>query len=539
MNKKGYNRDKMSSKHKLFNTQILLIIILGLAFIFRFYRLNDWLIFGMDQENEAFIIQNIVSGKHYPLIGLSVGDTGLYRGPIFLYLYSIPYVLFSGNPVGGAIVASFLGVITTYFVFVIGKKMMSERIGLFASIFYAGSFLVSYYDRQYWNPSVIPLLSLIIGYLSWKILTDKTRLFPLLIFLFGIAIHAHFSILIFLPIILYLLVKKRRYITKRLFLSIIVIFFITQLPLILFDLKHNFLISKAGLSLFASSQSREIQYSTLLSRTGLAVNTLGRFFALPASSDLFVESGQCKELGQWRKNAFPEGMILLLVLFSIFILWCKSRRIWEYKSIFFRRIFTQSKQIVFFIFFLTFTFVLFYNRTIFEYYFLFLFPWIAIVLGICSEFIYRRHHGDFLVLCIILLYLIFNFISLATANFSYSFADKLQSLQFVKRNIQNEPFALEALGECPRFGGYRYLFERFVSVPNSSYMDSYFAWLYPEKIKREKAKKIVLLSMIDDRLDDSTLKKWQEEKLHYLMKYQVEAENKFGKIHIYILSTSI
>lgn len=539
MRKKGYNKDTMSSKHKLFNTQILLlIIILGLAFIFRFYRLNDWLIFGMDQENEALIIQNILSGKHFPAIGLSISDTGVYRGPFILYLFAIIQAIFRGNPIGGAVVASLLGIITTFTVYIVGKKMYSQRVGFFASFFYGSSFLISYYDRQFWNPSLIPLMSILIGFCIYRILKGNLRIIPFTFFLFGISLHAHISVMIFFPLIIMTLFKKRREIPVKFLILSLLLFLITQIPLIIFDLRHNFINTKAILSLFSGSKNAIIQHTSISERLILSASTLGRVVALPPEVDLFVESGQCKELLPFRKNPYPE--LIVLAIGGIGIFRVKFNRIKQLsdKNVPQIRDYT-AKNVLFLIFLLTAGFILFYNRQLFEYYFLYLFPWISIVFGLSLDFMWQKEFGKFVAIPILFLFLILNLYSLYTASYSYSFKDKRDTINFVKNNLHTSSYTLEALGECPRFGGYRYLFEYYIGVPSTSYMDSYFAWLYPEKIKGKKAEKIVLLSMIDDRLQDSTLKKWQEEKLQFLMDHRIEAENRFGKIHIYILSTSI
>src|SRR3989338_11478511 len=143
---------------------ILVAVILFLALFFRFYKLTDWFSFGMDQEYEAFLVRNIITGKHFPLIGVNAGGTGIYLGPIFIYLASLPYLIFRGNPLGWAVTASFLGVITTWLIYHIVAKLFNQKAALFSSFFYAVSFLASFYDRSFWNPSLVPLLSLLIIY---------------------------------------------------------------------------------------------------------------------------------------------------------------------------------------------------------------------------------------------------------------------------------------------------------------------------------------------------------------------------------------
>src|SRR3989338_1063879 len=114
---------------------LVLIIILVLAFFMRFYKIHEFLFWGMDQEYEAFLVKNILTGKHFPLIGVNASDTGLYLGPIFIYFAAIPYFIFQGNPLGGAVTASSLGVITTFALYKLGKVWFSEKEGLLASFF--------------------------------------------------------------------------------------------------------------------------------------------------------------------------------------------------------------------------------------------------------------------------------------------------------------------------------------------------------------------------------------------------------------------
>src|SRR3989338_8621824 len=201
--------------------KVIFIGILFLAFLFRFYNFQNLFFFGMDQEYEALIVKNIVDFKHFPLIGVNASDTGLYLGPAFIYLAAVPFYIFRGNPLGWGLTASFLGVLTVYFIYKVGKKMFSKKVGFFASLLYSSSFLTSFYDRQFWNPTPIPLFSLLIGFLLYRILNNNRKSLLLLALSFGIAIQAHLSILIFLPLIIYAVMKKYKILgIKTIFLSI-------------------------------------------------------------------------------------------------------------------------------------------------------------------------------------------------------------------------------------------------------------------------------------------------------------------------------
>ena len=112
----------------------------------------------------------------------------------------------------------------------------------------------------------------------------------------------------------------------------------------------------------------------------------------------------------------------------------------------------------------------------------------------------------------------------------------MEVLKFSKSYLAGQSYSLEALGECSRFGGYRYLFEYFVSKPKSSYMDSYFGWLYPQKTEDTKTSKIVLLSLIDPRIEDDDIARWQQVKLRYLSEFKVQAVKQLEHLQVYILT---
>lgn len=169
----------------------------------------------MDQEYEAFIAKNIVSFKHWPLIGMNASDTGLYLGPFFVYFASIPFALFQGNPLGFAITAYLISLMTIIVLYKIGKNMFSQRVGIFAAVLYSGSFLISFYDREFWNPMPIPLFSLLIGYLTYRLTKHHPRNLILLGIILGIAVQCHLSILIFIPVIIYIVYTRRKIIPEN------------------------------------------------------------------------------------------------------------------------------------------------------------------------------------------------------------------------------------------------------------------------------------------------------------------------------------
>ncbi len=513
-----------------------IVFILLIASFLRFYNLNKWLVWGMDQEYEAYIVKNIVSLRHFPLIGVNVSDTGVYLGPFFIYFATLPFMIFQGNPVGWAITASLMGIVVCLLIYKIGKAMFSETAGYFGAFLYAVSFLTTFYDRQFWNPSLVPFFSLFIGYLLYTILQGQTHKLLILSLAFGLAIQTHLSILVFLPLIIYVLWLKRHEFSKRVIIFSIIIFILLQSPLILFELRHGFLNSKATINLINRFNTSQLS-SSYTERIGLFVSTLGRFGWLPAAPDLFLETGKCLDYYPFSKGAYIES-ILIVLGGLVFFIWYHLRYLLfssKYKKHAEYLNQHNSAIVIIGLVLITFFVILVYSSRLYEHYFLYFLPWLAILLGWVVSHFWKSKLGQIILSIILLLFISSNLLTVFTANMSYSYFDKLNIVEFVKKNLGDKSYSLEALGECPRFGGYRYLFSLYDLTPQRSYMDSYFYWLYPDDISEQKPGKTVLLSLIDYRDSPDKIARWQERKLQFITQSEVFAEKRSGNIQAYIL----
>lgn len=503
------------------NKKIILIFILAIAFFLRSYRINDWLFFGMDQEYEAFIIKNILSLKHFPLIGVNASDTGLYLGPAFIYIAAIPYFLFQGNPLGGAVFASLLGVLTSFMVYQLGKEWFSQNVGLLAGFFWAISFVSVLYDRQFWNPTPLSFLSVVILYSLTKIIQGKKNYLVVLALSLGLALQSHLQAVIFLPIIIFYLLKYRHKYSRNNLFIFLSILFTFQIPLILFDIRHNFTNLRALTALLTGiSSSTEIIATTFSERLNILTKMLGRAFYIGTPVDLYIENGQCKELIPFIGQT--NILVILIVASSICFyiyksLEVKSREIKDYK-------------LALSLISITILSILFYNRPLFEYYFLYFLPVIFLMISWIFIYFWRRAYKYFVV-TLIIIFALTNAKTFLSATVSYSFRDKISAIKYAKNFVGHNNFSLEALGECGRFGGYRYLFEYFDKRPGSSYMDPYFSWLYGESQSKEFPRK-VFFSVIDEREGDIS-DKWRE--IEKKESSRMIVRSQFGKIRVMVI----
>ena len=81
----------------------------------------------------------------------------------------LPLVLSKYNPVSGVILTGILGVGTVILVYLIGKRLVSTRLGLIAAFLYATSVLTIVNARTAYHTSPIPFFTalLILALIAW------------------------------------------------------------------------------------------------------------------------------------------------------------------------------------------------------------------------------------------------------------------------------------------------------------------------------------------------------------------------------------
>jgi len=214
-----------------------------------------------DQGRDAIIIKRIITGEHFPAIGAPTSVGQVYLGPFYYYFIAPWLLLFKFQPIGlafGVAVYSSFYLLVNYFIV---KELFNKKIALISTIFLSFSSVLIDFSRFSWNPNLLPLFVLLTIYFAIKSLqTNKWHYFFLLGAFLSFSIQLHYLALFLIPaigiIFLSSLYKKS---VKQLisqfhnFLISVLSFIIFSSPLIIFDLRHNFLNSKLFLALFKSS----------------------------------------------------------------------------------------------------------------------------------------------------------------------------------------------------------------------------------------------------------------------------------------------
>lgn len=242
---------------------ILLILLVAGAYL-RFYRIYDFATFLGDQGRDALIVRDIATLKHFTAIGAptSIGD--IFLGPFFYYLMAPFLLIFRFNPAGMAAGTGIIALIGIIAAFVTIKKEFGHIIALTTSIFVLFSGTLIDLSRYAWNPNPLPYFAFFTLFFLTAALQSEQLFFG---FLFGsfmsLSIQLHYlALLLMIPSLLIWLVmflKKDHKITYLKQFGMAIIGFIVFIsPLIIFDLKHQFINSKNFLTFISKGETAEV-----------------------------------------------------------------------------------------------------------------------------------------------------------------------------------------------------------------------------------------------------------------------------------------
>lgn len=223
---------------KIINSKIILVLFLVcITIFFRLYHLSDRYTFDWDQEDDAIKVMEMVKTHKPRLIGPRVAnESGFFVGPFHYYFLSPFFILSRGNPYFGAYATVFTSIITTITMYLFFEKIFNSNIAFISSMFYASSSNITS-----WNVIYTPLLSTLIFYLCYQLITAQKKLFPFLVFLYSFSFTTHLvPAVLIIPIIVSILLSRFKPDKKQIILSLI-LFLIPLIPLFVFDLRHNFI----------------------------------------------------------------------------------------------------------------------------------------------------------------------------------------------------------------------------------------------------------------------------------------------------------
>lgn len=213
------------------------VLIFLLAGCLRFYHLGQTATFGYDSARDMINLREMVVSHKFTLLGpeTTIGGKTIFFGPLHYYINAPALIASNFDPLSTYYWTAILSFLAIIFVAVFTK---SPAATLFAAVF---PWLVSS-SQAAWNPNLVPLFAtLSLGLFS-------RRRFLLAGLASGLAIELHYmAVLLPLAMMLVFFLKKEfRWKNVAIFLSGVIL---GLFPLILFDVRHEFFLTKTIFSL--------------------------------------------------------------------------------------------------------------------------------------------------------------------------------------------------------------------------------------------------------------------------------------------------
>lgn len=296
--------------------------------------------FTYDVGRDMLAIRDIVVNHKIPLIGQTTGLEGLFYGPWWYYILTIPFLVSVGNPQFIAFFIAIVNIGAIILAYILGKKISGTFLGLvFSSLISFSPFFIGV-SVQIWNPNLIPFFVLIILLLLSKVFSKTTR--SSFIF-FGIGIilalimdfEFVFGAIFAFSTMFFLLLFERRSISKKDYILFVLGVFLINIPRFVFELRHNFLMTNSVINAFINFHKENISVSLKIGEK------------LQIFSDIFNHTLETKELSivvfigilivyffLYNKQKAEEKKFSVFALFTlaIFIIssFFISRAIWVY-----------------------------------------------------------------------------------------------------------------------------------------------------------------------------------------------------------------
>lgn len=251
---------------------LALLLIFSLAIFLRFYRLPEYMTFLGDEGRDALVIKDLLVNHHYPFIGPPTSIGNIYLGPLYYYMMAIPMSIFWLDPIAAVYMVAIIGVLTIGLVYYLTKEWFGWVSASLAAFLYTISPVNVIYSRTSWNPNPAPFFALlaILGFYKahqsgnflWLILTGAAV---------AATVQMHYLALILIPTFFilwvyeFMLIRRGKFARGKFWLGTlgaVIAFWLLMSPLIVFDLRHDYLNYKA-ISVFFTNRETTVNVNPL------------------------------------------------------------------------------------------------------------------------------------------------------------------------------------------------------------------------------------------------------------------------------------
>lgn len=461
------------------NNKLLIIFFMASA-VLRLWKAPEFFSFNFDEEYQASMAWEQVKDFHPIWIGVSASNIEYYLGPGFTYLNAVLFKISNGDPIILAWFSSILGLVTTGSIYYTVKELFGKKPALIAMTIYGASSFLNFFDRRFWNPTPIPIITVWLLYSLIKGHKDS-RWYLVTIALYATFFHVHLSLMLFVPIIVVILFLDRKKIRLKKWLSMAIIFYSITLPLLVFDFVHNFdnMLGPVKYLFDKDSGAQATSMATINSHIYTMLSGLGKIWFMKLGTT--IQDEHCLS-----SHCFISEPPWFLILFSLMILGLFIRTALQKKD---------RKHLVLLVGILTYTAVfIFYSGHSAEYFLLACYVMLSVAFGIVLSKLPVKIY-----ISILIVFIITSGIQIySSKQEQYGLMTRKQLVQKIMPYIEGNTFELETYGTDPRryhsYGGWRFLFKVYGETPVRSFADEAFGWIYPDELQGVEPKYRIVIT---------------------------------------------
>lgn len=226
--------------------RFVVVTLFAFAFFFRFYNYNNRLIFGPEQAMSLITAGEMIKDK-FSLLGEAYIQRAtsdghfLFHSALFSYSLIPLEIIFNFDPFKITVFFTILNLFTGYLLYLILKKELNTTTAIFSTFIFLLNSKMIHHSLFVWTLNYLPLVGLLTIYLLWKLFKNNHNLWSVLFLgiLSGVGFGLQYVYVISALVVFLLTV----FFTRKKILSILIFLIgatLGELPMVLFDLKHNF-----------------------------------------------------------------------------------------------------------------------------------------------------------------------------------------------------------------------------------------------------------------------------------------------------------
>ncbi|MBI2613532.1 MAG: glycosyltransferase family 39 protein [Candidatus Levybacteria bacterium] len=257
-------------------------------------------------------VKGILYDHHQTLIGPATSLRGVFQGPLWYYLLALSTAIFGGDPWGGIALMFIISISVLLVVYFWMRNLFGEKAALISLFLFAVSPEAIAAATYAWNPHPMWLLIVIYIFTFYSAIYKSNKFNIVLWPTIGLMFHFQTALAVFilLSTIIYIFIFQRKIFLNKNLLIGLGIFSITFLPQVIFDLRHNFLMSKSAMSLFSGSERGLFVGGE---KTGYLKIVADHIFAFYNNfKSAFINDGIAKYV--------PDLLILLILLTTLIVM---------------------------------------------------------------------------------------------------------------------------------------------------------------------------------------------------------------------------